>query len=145
MSSPHKTAAEELAKSAKGRSEREGSEAAPKKAKNRAPSPGGESGRFDKAFPVWLDGERGVMSGVGRNITETGMFVETREPLPLGSRVKVTFAGPSSPTELSLEAEVRYQCFINFSKEGGARAGMRGMGLRFVAGARAADRKGTVH
>ena len=149
MSSPHKTAApgQTQAHAAKGKAERPG-DAAPavKKAKNRAPSPGGESGRFDKAFPVWLDGDRGVTSGVGRNITEDGLFVETREPLPLGSRVKVTFAGPSSPTEMSLEAEVRYQCFINFAKEGSSsRTGMRGMGLRFVAGARVGDRKGTVH
>jgi PilZ domain len=141
MSSPHKSAAEAAA--VKGKSEHEAAPA--KRSKARAPAPGGESGRFDKAFPVWLDGDRGVMSGVGRNITESGMFVETREPLPLGSRVKITFAGPSSPTEMQLEAEVRYQCFINFAKEGGARAGMRGMGLKFVAGNRAVERRGTVH
>ena len=132
MSSPHKTAAEALA--ARGQ-----------KSKTRVPAPAGEAGRFDKAFPVWLDGDRGVMSGVGRNITETGMFVETREPLALGSRVKVTFAGPSSPTEMSLEAEVKYQCVINFAKAGGARSGLRGMGLKFVAGGRPSERKGTVH
>jgi hypothetical protein len=140
MSSPHKTTPESRAETHEGR------EAPRKGASKRAPAPAAEkSGRFDKAFPVWLDGERGVMSGIGRNITESGMFVETREPLPLGSRVRVTFAGPSSPTEMTLEAEVRYQCFINFAKEGGSRSGMRGMGLRFVPGERAADKKGTLH
>ena len=142
MSSPHKTAAGEGSRERK----ESRSEADPARRRSRVPAPSSEkSGRFDKAFPVWLDGERGVMSGVGRNITETGMFVETREPLPLGSRVRVTFAGPSSPTELTLEAEVRYQCFINFSKDGGARAGMRGMGLRFVPGQKPGERKGTLH
>ena len=51
-------------------------------------------GRMDKAFPVFLEGDRGVASGVGRNITDTGMFVETREPFPLGTRVKITFCSP---------------------------------------------------
>ena len=143
MASPHKTAD---AKESQGRKERPESRPEGEGKKRRTPAPTSEkSGRFDKAFPVWLDGDRGVMSGVGRNITETGMFVETREPLPLGSRVKVTFAGPSSPTEMSLEAEVRYQCFINFSKEGGLRSGLRGMGLRFVAGRSPSEHKGTVH
>ena len=142
MSSPHKTAD---GNESQGRKERaEGREGEAKKRRTPAPS-GDKSGRFDKAFPVWLDGERGVMSGIGRNITEAGMFVETREPLPLGSRVRVTFAGPSSPTEMTLEAEVRYQCFINFAKESGARSGMRGMGLRFVPGAKVGERKGTLH
>ncbi len=50
----------------------------------------GSAGRFDKAFPVFLEGERGVASGIGRNISDGGMFIETREPFPLGTRVKVT-------------------------------------------------------
>src|SRR5438105_7096351 len=89
-------------------------------------------GRFDKAFPVFLEGDRGVASGVGRNITDTGMFIETREPFPLGSRVKVTFSSPHGGAELTLEGEVRYQCFINFSRPDTSRAGMRGIGLKFV-------------
>ncbi|MBS2026167.1 MAG: PilZ domain-containing protein [Deltaproteobacteria bacterium] len=114
------------------------------KEKKTVPSPAG--GRFDKAFPVWLDGESGVSSGVGRNITETGMFVETREPLPLGTRVRVTFTAPGAgPTEMTLEAEVRYQCFINFARADHTRAGMRGIGLKFVAGQKPGERKGTLH
>ena len=112
--------------------------------KTHAPMPA--AGKFDKAFPVWLDGESGMSSGVGRNITETGMFVETREPLPLGTRVRVTFSAPGAgPTEMILEAEVRYQCFINFAKPDHSRTGMRGMGLKFVPGARQGERRGTVH
>lgn len=90
-------------------------------------------GRFDKAFPVFLEGERGVASGIGRNITDTGMFVETREPFPLGTRVKVTFTPPKSGgTEMTLEGEVRYQCYINFTRPDSTRAGVRGIGLKFV-------------
>ncbi|MGZ6125817.1 MAG: PilZ domain-containing protein [Myxococcales bacterium] len=94
--------------------------------------PSAALGRFDKAFPVFLEGDRGVASGVGRNITDTGMFVETRDPFPLGTRVKVTFSSPHGGAEMTLEGEVRYQCYINFARSDETRAGMRGIGLKFV-------------
>jgi hypothetical protein len=97
-----------------------------------SPEKPGSVGRFDKAFPVFLEGERGVASGIGRNITDTGMFIETREPFALGSRVKVTFSSTHGGAELTLEGEVRYQCFINFTRADATRAGMRGIGLKFV-------------
>ena len=104
------------------------------------------AGRLDKAFPVFLEGERGVAAGIGRNISDSGMFVETREPFPLGSRVRVTFTSPTGGAEMVLEGEVRYQCFINFTRADAVRAGMRGIGLKFVApkGAPTAGR-GTIH
>src|SRR5882724_260785 len=89
-------------------------------------------GRFDKAFPVFLEGDRGVASGIGRNITNSGMFIETREPFPLGTRVKITFCSPHGGAEITLEGEVRYQCYINFARADSSRAGMRGIGLKFV-------------
>jgi Tfp pilus assembly protein PilZ len=102
--------------------------------------------QFDKAFPVYLEGERGVASGIGRNITASGMFVETREPFPLGSRVRVTFTSPGRGPEMILTGEVRYQCFINYARADSARAGMRAIGLRFVApSAPESARKGSVH
>ncbi|TMA23569.1 MAG: PilZ domain-containing protein [Deltaproteobacteria bacterium] len=108
------------------------------------PKPGAV-GRFDKAFPVFLEGDRGVASGIGRNITDTGMFVETREPFPLGTRVKVTFAAQHGGSEMTLEAEVRYQCFINFARPDSTRGGMRGIGLKFVAPQQQPRGRGTVH
>src|SRR3981189_1863925 len=99
---------------------------------------------MDKACPVVLEADRGVASGVGRNITDTGMFIETREPYPLGTRVKVTFTSPSGGAEMTREGEVRSQCFINFARADATRAGMRGIGLKFVAPSVAgAGRKGT--
>jgi PilZ domain len=89
-------------------------------------------GTFDKAFPVFLEGDRGVAGGIGRNITDRGIFVETREPFPLGSRVKVTFFSPQGGAEMTLEGEVRYQCYINFARSDASRGGMRGIGLKFV-------------
>lgn len=107
--------------------------------------PAAAVGKFDKAFPVFLEGDRGVAGGVGRNITDTGMFVETREPFALGTRVKVTFSSPHGGAEMTLEGEVRYQCFINFSRPDASRAGMRGVGLKFVAPQAQKSAKGTVH
>jgi hypothetical protein len=104
------------------------------------------AGRFDKAFPVFLEGERGVAAGIGRNISDSGMFVETREPFPLGSRVRVTFTSPSGGSEMVLEGEVRYQCYINFTRADAIRAGMRGIGLKFVSPKTAQTAvTGTVH
>ena len=115
-----------------------------KKARPREAAP--PAGRFDKAFTVTLEGDLGNAQGIGRNITDTGMFVETREPFPLGSRVKVTFTALSGGAEMTLEGEVRYQCFINFAKPDASRAGMRGIGLKFVApSAPPSGRKGTLH
>lgn len=102
-------------------------------------------GKFDKAFAVFLEGDRGVASGIGRNITDTGMFVETREPFPLGTRVRVTFSSPGGGAELTLEGEVRYQCYINFARADSTRAGMRGIGLKFVAPQQQPRGRGTVH
>ncbi|GAC1341201.1 MAG: hypothetical protein NVS2B9_04930 [Myxococcales bacterium] len=131
------------------RSTDEGKQRSVEKKRVPGPGPSGRGGRFDKAFPVWLEGDRGVSSGIARNVTETGMFVETREPFALGTTVRVTFCSPSKAvggaTEMTLEAEVRYQCFINYSKPDASHAGMRGIGLKFVASAKTAERKGTLH
>lgn len=87
---------------------------------------------FDKAFQVLVSSSRGVMNGVGRNISTEGMFIETREPLSIGSVVRITFLAPSLETELTAVAEVRFQTFLNFAGPGGEQEGLRGMGVRFV-------------
>ena len=88
--------------------------------------------RLDKAFPVFLQGDRGEALGIARNISEGGLFVETRNPEPLGSQVRITF--PSQGGDMTAVAEVRYVChLVGRLGGGGARHGaLRGMGVRFL-------------
>jgi hypothetical protein len=92
-----------------------------------------EAVRLDKAFPVYLDGDRGVGMGIARNISEGGMFVETRAPQPIGSQVRVTFQ--SDGGEMTAIAEVRYVCHLlgRGTAEGACGPlALRGMGMRFM-------------
>jgi len=88
--------------------------------------------RLDKVFPVWLEGERGAGMGVARNISEGGMFVETRVPHPLGAQVRVTF--PSASGDMTAVSEVRYVCHLMGRLADDARscAAVHGMGVRFL-------------
>ncbi len=88
--------------------------------------------RFDKVFTVYLSTEGGLSRGIGRNISMQGMFVETREQLSLGERVKVTFAGEDG-TEMTCLCEVRYQVALAYGKKDGREGFTRGVGLRIVA------------
>ena len=87
-------------------------------------------------FPVWIEGDRGPGIGVARNISEGGMFIETREPQPLGSQVRVSF--PADGVEMTAVAEVRYLCHLLGRLSDGApatsaaHAAVRGMGVRFL-------------
>jgi len=88
--------------------------------------------RLDKVFPVYLEGDRGPGLGVARNISEGGMFVETREPHPIGSQVRVTFPAPGG--EMVAVAEVRYVCHLlgRGASDGTGMFALRGMGVRFL-------------
>ncbi len=86
--------------------------------------------RLDKAFPVYLDGDRGGALGIARNISQGGMFVETRNPEPLGSQVRITFSAPGG--EMTAVAEVRYVCHLLGRGRGGETSAVRGMGVRFL-------------
>ncbi len=88
--------------------------------------------RFDKIFAVYITTPEGMTRGIARNISARGLFVETREPMPLGGRLKVTFCGEDG-TEMTCLCEVRYQVALNYSREAGQEGFTRGMGLRIVA------------
>lgn len=87
--------------------------------------------RLDKVFRVFLEGDRGHGLGVARNISEGGMFVETRVPEPIGSQVRITF--PSDAGEMTAVGEVRYICHLLGKGRGGTGpVALRGMGVRFM-------------
>ncbi|HLL52527.1 MAG TPA: PilZ domain-containing protein [Myxococcaceae bacterium] len=88
--------------------------------------------RFDKLFTVYITTPEGMTRGIGRNISARGMFVEVREPVPLGSQIRVTFAGEDG-TEMTCLCEVRYQVALSYGKRDGRPGNTRGMGVRIVA------------
>ncbi len=88
--------------------------------------------RLDKVFRVYLEGERGMGLGIARNISQGGMFVETRVPHPIGSQVRITF--PSDAGEMTAVAEVRYVCHLmgRAARVEHGPLAMRGMGVKFL-------------
>ena len=101
--------------------------------------------RLDKIFPVWIEGDGGGAMGVARNISEGGLFVETRDPQPLGSQVRVTF--PSQSGEMTAVGEVRYVCHLlgRADAEATTHSVVHGMGVRFLYFEAAADGLATYH
>jgi hypothetical protein len=87
--------------------------------------------RFDKVFTVYMRTSDGMTRGIARNISPSGLFVETREPLLLGGRLKVTFWGDDG-NEMTALCEVRYQVALNYG-DGENASGTRGAGLRIIA------------
>lgn len=98
--------------------------------------------RLDKVFPVYLEGDRGGGLGIARNISGGGMFIETRQPYPLASQVRVTF--PSAGGEMTAIGEVRYVCHL-MGAGGETRATVRGMGVKFLYFEAKADELATLH
>jgi hypothetical protein len=93
------------------------------------------TGRLDKVFAVWLEGERGDVHGIARNISPGGLFVETPVTEPIGSEVRVNFS-PSGGGIVAV-GEVRYLCHLVGRRAPGSDGpdvpvGVQGMGIRFV-------------
>jgi len=91
--------------------------------------------RLDKVFAVWLEGERGEVRGVARNISPGGLFVETPMTEPIGSEVRVNFTTDGGG--IVAVGEVRYVCHLVGRRAPGSDGpdvpvGVQGMGIRFV-------------
>lgn len=90
------------------------------------------SSRLDKVFPVSITSPAlGECQGIARNISEGGMFVELRDPLPLGSAVRIHFSLPDGPGEIVAHGEVKRHYFVNFVEQDQPRS-LTGMGVRFL-------------
>ena len=89
--------------------------------------------RFDKVFTVYLTTPDGMTRGIGRNISVRGLFVETREPLPLGGAAEGDVRGrrrhgDDVPVRGALPGGA-----LRTAGRTGARATAAGVGLRIVA------------
>jgi hypothetical protein len=87
--------------------------------------------RFDKVFPVRVESVLfGELPGVARNVSAGGIFIEMREPLPLGARVRVSFLNPEETAEIVAVGEVKNHYFVNYVQSGTTRS-ISGMAVRF--------------
>jgi len=87
--------------------------------------------RFDKVFPVRVESVLfGELPGVARNVSAGGIFIEMREPLPLGARVRVSFCNPEETAEIVAVGEVKNHYFVNYMLAGATRS-VAGMAVRF--------------
>ena len=83
--------------------------------------------RGDLVTPILF----GDASCVARNVSAGGIFLETRDPLPLGSRIRVCFLTPDETAEIVALGEVKNHYFLNFHQAGVQKA-VSGMAVRFL-------------
>jgi hypothetical protein len=87
--------------------------------------------RFDKVFPVRVESMLfGELPGVARNVSAGGIFIEMRDPLPLGARVRISFDNPEQTAEIVAVGEVKNHYFVNYVQAGATRS-VSGMAVRF--------------
>jgi len=89
--------------------------------------------RFDKMFSVRVESMLfGDSYCVARNVSAGGIFLEVRDPLPLGATVRVCFPVPDGSGDVVATGEVKNHYFINFN-QGGVSKAVSGMAVRFTA------------
>lgn len=90
------------------------------------------SSRIDKVFPVLVFSEEvGEQWCVARNISETGMFIEMPEPLPLRTKVIIRFQMPGDEAAICAIARIQNHYYLQYAGTDGLRA-LTGAGLRFL-------------
>ncbi len=88
--------------------------------------------RFDKVFPVRVESILfGEFSCVARNVSAGGIFLETRDPLPLGARIRVSFLNAAESAEIVAVGEVKNHYFVNYVRHG-VNQSVTGMAVRFM-------------
>ena len=87
---------------------------------------------FDSLFTVLLTSDQfGEQRCIARNITETGIFVECRDVLPLGASVQVHFLAQDGHGEIVANAVVKNHYFLSYSGQSAVKR-LVGMGLKFL-------------
>lgn len=85
--------------------------------------------RYDVAWAVDCQTSDTFLYASIQNISELGIFVATREPLEVGTRVTLTFAPPGFDASFVLSGEVQWINPVRLLSENRN----PGMGIRFVA------------
>ena len=82
--------------------------------------------RLRLAFTVLVEGPYGLRRCVARDVSAQGLFVETHEPHPVGTELRVTFGLPDESWEMTLRCTVRHLVRLADTE-----AAVHGMGLSF--------------
>ncbi|HEV7669760.1 MAG TPA: PilZ domain-containing protein [Thermoanaerobaculia bacterium] len=88
-----------------------------------------DSDRVVRRLPVrfWRVGEERSVTGYTTNISTTGMFVVTHDPLPKGARIRVEVLDPRSGFVVEAEVAHAHKVSLDLSA-----LGPSGMGVRFL-------------
>lgn len=90
------------------------------------------SARIDKVFRVLIStDELGDQWYIARNISDSGMFVEMAEPLPLKTKVIVRFTMPGDDAAICAMARVQNHYYLQYS-DGEGLCALSGVGVRFL-------------
>lgn len=88
--------------------------------------------RLDKVFAVQVESsEYGFTNCIARNISGSGIFLESKELLPLGSTIKILFSLPGVCGGISAVGQVKNQFCLNFGADEESST-VVGMGVRFT-------------
>jgi len=83
-------------------------------------------------FPVMVEtAMQGFINCVARNISGGGMFLESRELLPLGSTISIYFSLPRGGAGITAQGRVKNHYYLNYQTEDGLQA-VTGMGVKFT-------------
>lgn len=86
--------------------------------------------RFTSLCPVRIySAAFGESVCIARNVSAGGIFLETSEPLPIGSAVEVYFGAPSGATPVVARGEVKHHYFLRYGLS--PHEQLTGMGVRF--------------
>ena len=88
--------------------------------------------RLDKVFAVQVESaQHGFSNCIARNISGGGIFLESKDMLPLGSTIKILFSVPGVCGGINAVGEVKNQYCLNFGSDENP-SNMVGMGIRFT-------------
>lgn len=65
--------------------------------------------REDLEVQVDLESEHNFYTGFTENVSTGGLFIATRDLLPIGSRFRIRFSLPTAEEPIEAECEVRWQ------------------------------------